>query len=175
MASIARFDQWQDSAGNARQTPIQIVQYYNTTPSSVSSTAGQTYTVWGSLSITPKFSTSKILICISLAFGRVNMNGGMKLLRNGSTFMPNLDNAYSGGSSAYTGAFNTADDSITTNQDYSISPYTLNWMDSPATTSAVTYSVSWYAGAAGSYTLNRQVTDNGGRAISTCQLIEIAG
>lgn len=129
--------------------------------------------LWSGVSITPYYSTSKILILGSFAFGASNLNGGLAIYRNGASFMPNLDNTSAGGATAYTGAFTTMDDGPMTGA-YIIQTYTVNYLDSPASTSTQTYSLYCTYMSGGYLCLNRQYTDNGGRGISTMTLLEIA-
>jgi hypothetical protein len=156
---------------NSTGSILQVVQGETRTTVAASATG----TLWSGVSITPGSASSKVLILANFAFGSSNLNGGLKILRNGSNFMTDLDNAYSGGASAYQGAFNTVDDDFGIAQSYSIGTYPVVYLDSPSSTSALTYSLYYYQGTAGSVYLNRQNTDNGGRAYSSMTLIEISG
>lgn len=86
MASIAKFDQWQNSAGVNRQTILQVVQTVKTDTWSTTSLASwQDVTGW-TATITPYFSTSKILVmanCIGSNAG-TNDFSFLKLVRNGT-------------------------------------------------------------------------------------------
>src|SRR6056300_868110 len=88
---------------------IQVKQGYTNTKVQKTSTG---YIWQDAASIAPSFSTSKILIMLNAAFGQSNLNGGLKLLRNGNEFMPDLPSAFVGGATAYSGALTTADDSL---------------------------------------------------------------
>jgi hypothetical protein len=156
---------------NSTGSILQVVHGETRTP--VAATA--TGTLWSGVSITPGSTSSKILVIGNFCFGANNLNGGLKILRNGSTFMPDLDNAYVGGASAYGGAFNTADDGTGIDQAYSMQTYPVFYLDSPNTTSTCTYSLYWYLASSGNVYLNRQNTDNGGRGVSSFTLIEISG
>jgi hypothetical protein len=106
-------------------------------------------------SITPKFSTSKILVVVSQNGLAKNNNCFMNLnlLRNGSQ-ITGIEGAagYTGeGTSNYVGGS------------------TLSYLDSPATTSSVTYKTQFYNGAGGASVVCQV---NG--ATSTMTLIEIA-
>ena len=119
---------------------------------------------------------NKVLILLNAAFGQSNLNGGIKLHRNGSEFMPDLPSAYSGGATAYTGALSTADDSIGVSQAYGIGNQLFSYLDTPNTLNECFYSLYWYlnSGSAGSVNLNVQATDNGGTSFSTMTLMEIS-
>ena len=150
---------------------LQVV--HGETRTTVSTTSSGS--VWSGVSITPSSTSSKILILASFAFGGSNLNGGLAIYRNGAAFMSNLDNASSGGSTAYTGAFATMDDGPGGYNAYAIQPYTVNYLDSPSSISSQTYSLYCTYMSGGYLYLNRQGTDNGGRGVSTMTLIEIAG
>jgi len=156
---------------NSTGSILQVV--HGETRSQVAATA--TGTIWSGVSIVPGSTSSKVLILANFAFGRNNTNGGLKILRNGSNFMTDLDNAFSGGASAYQGAFNTADDGQGVDSDYGIQTYPVVYLDSPSSTSTLTYSLYWHMGSAGSIYFNRQLNNNGGRAYSSMTLIEISG
>ena len=150
---------------------LQVVQGYNNAKVRIT-TSGY---VWQNAAvITPTSASSKILIIAQIMFGRCNVNGGLKLLRNDNPFMPNLVSSYLGGTTALTGAFNTVDDSLGVNDDYSITSYPVMYLDSPNTTSQLSYGVYFYTNSSGTFVnLNRQEVDNGGSASSTT-VLEIA-
>ena len=154
---------------------LQVKQEYTNTKVAKTSTG---YIWQDAASITPTSTSNKVLILLNAALGQSNNNGGLKLLRNGSEFMPNLPGAFVGGATAASGALNTADDSLGTSQAYGIGNYLFSYLDSPSTTSACSYSLYWYltdeAGASGTCIFNRQQTDNGGSSFSTMTLMEIS-
>lgn len=153
---------------------IQVVQSHLTTKIGLT---GSAY-VGLDVTITPSSTSSKILILGSIAFGRSNLNGAVKMLRNGNTFMPDLASAYQGGASAYGGAWNTADDSLTGDGDYSVTPVSFLYLDSPSSTSSQQYRLYYYQASGsgnGDLYVNRQRTDNGGAGCSNLTVLEIAG
>jgi len=124
-------------------------------------------------SITPKFSTSKILVLVNLTGGT---NGGIynfALFRNGSQI--------TAASGASAGSRLLISSSAANGGTGSEEGASFNYLDSPATTSAVTYSVRLGADTGGTQTLyiNRSQDDaNAGyanRGASTITLMEIAG
>jgi len=101
---------------------IQTVQYAST---SLFTTTSSTYTSTGiSASITPLFSTSRILIMMNLTTGNDvgNNTGFAQIYRNGSSLSYTVMDSYNSASSEYM------------NQS-------MSYIDSPATTSALTYAI----------------------------------
>ena len=117
---------------------------------------------------------NKVLILLNAAFGQSNLNGGIKLHRNGSEFMPDLPSAYAGGATSYTGALTTADDSIGVSQAYGIGNQLFSYLDTPNTLDVCFYSLYYYMSGGGSVNFNVQATDNGGSSFSTMTLMEIS-
>jgi hypothetical protein len=142
----------QASAGSV----LQVVQGLTTTPASSST---NTFVDSGlSASITPKFSTSKILVLICLqGVGKDTTSTTVNLrLLNGASVI----STYTTGSIAY---------NATTASNYP-GGNSYNYLDSPATTSSVTYKVQFCSGSnsAGVYLQNAS-------SASTMTLMEIAG
>jgi hypothetical protein len=122
-----------------------------------------------SVSITPSNSTSKILVMINLTVGPAATNfAPVNLVRNGtniaqpttsSTYQATLNN-YNGEGSGYVGG--------------SAQPqYALSYLDSPATTSAITYKLQMYSTGGTAYVNTRPVAQNG-TCTSTLTVMEIA-
>lgn len=138
MASIMRFDQWQTSGGIPVGTVLQVKSTSDGTPTALTVTAN-TWTAWPSsginVSITPFFNTSKILVIAALTIG-VNANSGAFRLKRGSTAIGvGLQQGSHQEATGVTGYMNSAD----TNHTFRTIGAT--YLDSPATTSALTYSV----------------------------------
>ena len=165
------------SLGSNVQFPVghvlQVKQGYTNTKVAKTSSG---YIWQDAASITPTSTSNKVLIILNAALGQSNNNGGLKLHRNGSEFMPNLPGAFAGGATSASGALNTADDSLGTSQAYGIGNYLFSYLDSPSTTSACSYSLYWYiaSGTNGSVSFNQQLTNNGGSSFSTMTLMEIS-
>jgi len=103
-----------------------VLQVVNAVNTSYVTTTGTTYIDTGlTATITPTSSSSKILVIVDHQDCQAASSGyiGMKLLRNGSQI------ALMASQSAYTSSSITAD----------IGSISINYLDSPATTSAVTY------------------------------------
>ena len=153
---------------------LQVVQTYFNTKVGLS---GSAY-VGLDVTITPSSTTSKIMLVGSIAFGRSNLNGSVKMLRNGSPFMPDILGAYSGGASATAGAWNGADDGVTGDGAYNISNQSFLYLDTPSSTSALQYRLYYYQASGsgnGDLYVNRQSSDNGGTSCSVLIAMEIAG
>jgi len=150
---------------------LQVVQTYFNTKVGLT---GSAY-VGLDVSITPSSSTSKILLIGSIAFGKSNVNGAVKMLRNGNTFMPNLVGSYVGGTNSSTGGWNTADDGVSGDGDWNISNQSFVYLDSPSSTSSLQYRLYYYEAENGDLYVNRQRNDNGGTSCSVLIAVEVAG
>ena len=150
-----------------------ILQVVSATKTDTFSTASTSYVdITGlSVSITPKFTSSKILALVTLHSGRLGGLPTFQLVR-GATAIAIGDAAslrQRSSSSAYTGA---------SAEGTTIIGSTINFLDSPSTTSATTYKVQ---GRIESSTLfiNRTGTDTDSatfpRTVSTITLMEVAG
>lgn len=138
--STARFDKWQNTSGVTVNTVVQVVSVYDTTRVTVYSQdlagiPGQ------SLTITPKFSTSKILL-IAMINGSSQHVTSYGILRNGAT-LGGTNNTNVGG-----GSLLTVYDGQDTN-DYMYGQY-IQYLDTAGTTSAITYQSACSASWAGS-------------------------
>jgi hypothetical protein len=133
---------------------VPFTNYTNTSSTSLVDVTGATIT------ITPKFATSKVLIIVNLVGVQKNSGangtGTFKLLR-GSTGLVSWDDffGYNGSTTMWSGQSST------------------NYLDSPATTSSTTYKIQW-AISAGTAQINNY---NGiiGSSTSTITAMEIAG
>jgi len=147
----------QASAYVAAGSVIQVVNAtYGTT---TTSTSGSFVNTGLTATITPKFSTSKILVLIDqVGVGKLsgNTTANFALLRN-STII-NYFESFSG----YTATTGTS----------FIGACSTNYLDSPATTSAITYKTQMQSGD-GVTTIYANAT-NGTASTSTITLMEIA-
>ena len=136
-----------------------ILQVVSTTANTVASSTSSAFTSTGfGLTITPKFATSKILIIANLCGCRSSSNSGVggqhTLYRNNAT---NL--GAGGGTFACLGFGQSSATNLYTTIN-------MTYLDSPATTSATTYTC-YFATQTGTVT----ITDVG---VSTFTLIEVA-
>jgi hypothetical protein len=137
---------------------LQVVQ--GTYATQVTTTSASFVTTGLSASITPKFATSKILVIASVQgiqknAGNAATGAMLSLYKNGSSLLSNY--------AQYIGYNNTSSINLPGSNS-------LNYQDSPATTSATTYAI-FFATSVSGQTVNVQVdTDT-----STITLMEIAG
>lgn len=131
------------------------LSYAGTTPQDI---AGLT------VSITPKFSTSKILVLVNLAISSAsNGDNYFYVLRN-STVIPSSGIVGSEINTGTTAVFN-----------YSMINTGLTYLDSPATTSAITYKLQAATNAGGTVMyVNRRALDTTFTGQSTITVMEIA-
>jgi hypothetical protein len=141
-------------------TVLQVVySALNTKASSASTTYANTGLT---ASITPSLSTNKIAVFVVMNVAQNNANDGLglQLMRNGSSvFAPSPAD----GTGPY--LFYTTSPSAT------YLPVSMNYLDSPATTSSVTYAVQYRSYAGGTVFINGTGTTSG---TSTIILMEIA-
>lgn len=134
-----------------------VLQVVQSTSSTTTSTTSSTYVTTGlSASITPKFSTSKILILVNgVTYAAASAVFGFYTIFRGTVAGTNLS----------TNGFNIIGNS---NSD-SESTSAMSYLDSPATTSATTYTVGMKTAGSGTITW----AANNGLGVIT--LMEIAG
>ena len=136
-----------------------VLQVVNATYSTQVSTTSATFIATGlTATITPKFATSKILVLVNQNGCGKNATGvpslGLRLFRNGSNIVVFAsDSLYSG-----------------TSVELREMSYSISYQDSPATTSATTYSTVFNNNQA-----SGTVYVNYGSDVSTITLMEIAG
>jgi len=131
--------------------------------------------------ITPISTSSKILIILNAKIGGTNGNGGLGLRRN-TTWIGGSGNVVTGGDNLHgANSFVAADDGLNgiyySSGTYNMSNLFHMYLDSPSTTSAITYKVS-VDSSTGVYIRgwNRaEAATNAGSGTSTFTLMEIAG
>jgi len=162
-----------------------IVQVKSTTTNSIwtASVGSNTYTEVGSLniSIAPKFSTSNVLLLLTVSYDwdRDNGGGGFIFYRGNTKLTNAIGNSYSNMYQVSSGMM------ANPNHDQTIMNNTLMFLDGPGTTSSITYKVRVHncndggnrrivvnGARAGNGTISNQWDD--GRAISTYVAMEIA-
>jgi hypothetical protein len=171
MASTLKFDEWQTTAGVVRQVPIQAVTVVDSTVSVITTNSDTTILT---ASITPASSSSRILVIVSLSIAKSDgYTAYTKLKRNGTWIHPNpTDRGF------------PIRNTVT---EWGVEMPTFHFIDSPSSTSSVTYTVTTNTsaalnGAGGSYPtyVNRNRSGqqdgwSGGIASSTITLLEIQG
>tara|TARA_B100000035_G_scaffold111972_1_gene95024 strand:- start:392 stop:886 length:495 start_codon:yes stop_codon:yes gene_type:complete len=164
MTSILKVDQIQTTAGAAPtatglglDTAGSVLQVKNTTTGVHQLTTNTRVDIF-SLSITPSSTSSKILAVVNLADAGQNASGstyGAAWLMRGSTDLLKFSGQF-----GYTG--NSASNSI--------GSVSTSYLDSPSTTSSVTYKVQ-----ASNFASTATIEIGASNGISTFTLMEIAG
>ena len=165
------------AGGNPQAAPSKVLQVVQTVKTDTFSTTSSSYVdVTGlSVSITPLFSTSKILVSYSLQFsGITDSYGAATVLRN-STIITQGTSA-TGSQTNITTALAIGSSG---NWDYKLQTSQFEVLDSPATTSAITYKVQVKATYSsrqininGPYSVDGSPYNNFG--VSTITVMEIA-
>lgn len=177
MASIAKFDQWQNTAGVVRQTILQVISTVKTDAFVGTAPDINTYTAITGLSatITPTSTSSRILIMTTINYDstRSNSGGGFAIFRNGSR----LDSFIGVSNGIQYRVF--GDFGANANADQSGMSRSFQAVDSPNTTSTLTYDIRFTQDSSGFTTyINRARTDaqnnDDGRFASSIVLMEIA-
>lgn len=177
MVSTMRFDKWEDSAGSAFGTVLQVVSKTHAGTSALAVTAN-TWTTYPSSAmlqtITPRFATSKILIIASITLGSLSgNNAAYRITRDTVPIGVGQAAGTRPQATAATGYLNSAD---TNHQFRTISS---TFLDSPATTASVSYNIDVMSETT-TVLINRSGAYTDGFLVysSTCQstitLLEIA-
>ena len=132
---------------------IQIV-HTNTSDHTYSNSTSYTDITGVTATITPKFSSSKILIQCSLAIGKEDNHSMMgRIVRNGSAISGSGGVAESGHGNQEDGVW-----WLVRTSNHSANPLMVNYLDSPASTSALTYKAQGKSSASSKYfSINRTV------------------
>lgn len=128
MASIVKADVWQNGAGVNYNNIVQVVSVENTQQLALSTGTANIWTNTGTqATITPKFSTSKILILVQQSYFHENTGAqgmGFRIYKNGVGLTTE---------NGFTASYMNA------NRRHGYTPIT--YVDSPSTSSAITYSI----------------------------------
>jgi hypothetical protein len=146
---------------------VQVVQGLKTDSVSTNSTS---FTNTGlSASITPSSSSNKILIQVNTVIGQSNFVKRVHLKLTGGNTATYIGDAGTGVESAVSVVTRVSGDS------YGMMPTSMQYLDSPSTTSAITYQVQWRVESDTAY-MNRPYTldAQGANTASTIVLMEIA-
>jgi len=145
-----------------------VLQVVQTTKTDTFSTTSDIYVdITGmSVSITPKFATSTILVMVSMTVGVASANfSPVSLLRNSTLIaQPSNSATFKATMNSYPGDTG----------GLSQSAYVINWIDSPATTSATTYKLQIYTTGGGATWVNARPAAQNGTTVSTITVMEIA-
>lgn len=149
---------------------LQVIQVYKTSVSSFTSA----YSTWTSIpgmsiTITPSSTSSKILLMVTLHGTTPNLSY-MRISRGG-TILP-VGDAAGSRIRCMAGAIGQSGDAN------NLHTWNINYLDSPSTTSATTYTLEITNQTSNTFYINRSVTDSdstaGGRPISTIIAMEVA-
>ncbi len=189
MASILNVDQINNAAGTSAVTidastghatfpngmtlPAgSVVQVVQTQFDTKSSTTSASWSTLYSASITPTLASNKVLAVVSFSGSHTDYYSGLvRVLR---------DTTPIGGGVGGTNYQSKVWFNIRSATAYNISTYNASYLDSPATTSAITYNVQWYAsGGTTAFYANRTISDGfaydfDSPTASTITLMEIA-
>lgn len=142
---------------------IQVVSTTKTTQFSSTSTSFVDITDM-SLSITPRSTSSKILVMVVLTGGHGSTSDSeFQILRDSTVIGSSTDATLNGiGQFAY---------------NYSLQMFNIasNYLDSPSSTSALTYKVQGTCTSGGTFYINRRANDGYFGGVSSITLMEIAG
>ena len=173
MVAIWNGTAWRQLAA-ATATSGSVLQVQSTTVTAI--TANTTSSSFGDItgltvSITPKSTSSKIMVIVNFFVGG---NGSAddtfyNLVRN-STNIAESVGATSNGTMSYRFAYDGAGAGY---QSYQIVNLSTNYLDSPSSTSSLTYKMQWRT-RVGQIFLNRRADTNVG-AVSSITVMEIAG
>jgi len=151
------------SGSNPQAAPSKVLQVVNATVATTVFSSTNTFVDTGlTASITPLFSTSKILVIADInGAGHDGANGvvACNLVRNSTTIL-NFESAAGWNNGA-----------VSVNAIGSVST---NYLDSPATTSSTTYKVQFCSGLNGSRAFVMGGAGGVGSSTSTITLMEIA-
>ena len=185
MASELRVDKIVPTDGvptNGGGGIIQVVQVVKTDSESLTSTNTEQLITGMEATITPKFNTSKILVQVVLhAYSGPSFAGHYAVLKRGSTSICIGDTGNAGQSRVTLSLQSPNHYSDNNSSNYGPGQSCINFLDSPATTSAVTYGL-YHRDASGSGGTNNLYINRGAgndqayynRTASTITLMEVS-
>jgi hypothetical protein len=152
----------------ARLPSGSLLQVVSTTKTDTTSTSSSSYAdmTGMSVSITPSSASNKVLIMFTACISNSNAgnNDEIQLVRGSTAIAINTSQADK----------STVYNRIQTGGTTFITTSTMNFLDSPNTTSATTYKLQWKT-TGGTLYLNRRGADDGNGTVSTITVMEIAG
>jgi hypothetical protein len=158
----------------AQSKVLQVASTALTSATSYSVASGATQAITGlSISITPLFSTSKVMVFVTVNISGQNVGPAIYLLRGATPI--GVGDAAGSRTQVSSGA-----DSATQYLYSETQTPTIQYLDSPSTTSSTTYSVNLLntRGSTDTIYINRSITDtsasNFGRYMSSITVMEIA-
>ncbi len=157
---------WATPAGGGSGKILQVQSFAKTDTASVT---GTSFSSVFTGTITPSSSSSKVLVLVSLNVSAATSNAVFVRLTKSSSILLQGD-AASNRTRVTSNAY--------ANQPSQMLASTVNYLDSPASTSALTYEIEIASSGSGAVYLNRSATDTDSaafaRAASTMLLLEVA-
>ena len=117
-----------------------------------------------SQAITPSSSSSKILVTFNIGVSNNAVSTYFNLVRGSTNIAQPANTSGLGPTTALSAKSSTH-----------MSKESLTWLDSPNTTSAITYKIQWHGNTAGTTYINRWFSSDNYHHVSTLTLMEIAG
>jgi len=156
------------ASGSQLTQPGMVLQVVSTTKTDAFSTTSTSFTdVTGlSATITPSSTNSKILVIVNTNISSSDENQLARLVRDTTAI-----GSGTSGSSLNGISFITSDIPVR----YQSSPIGFNYLDSPNTTSSITYKIQVTLAGAGTLYVNRRSLDASFGVSSSITLMEIAG
>jgi len=150
-------------AGTAGTGFGKILQVVQTNKQDMTSSSSTSYAdISGmSVSITPSSSSNKVLVFFSANISTNNLDAQLKLLRDSTDIIG-------------TGATNNATAFVRVSNGDTVVPFNTMYLDSPSTTSSVTYKLQWIMKVSGTVYLNRRMGDTSYGAISNITAMEVS-
>jgi hypothetical protein len=174
MASIVKADVWQNTAGTAYGAVLQVKQAILTTTWSTSSNGTFVDVTNLSVTITPTSSSSKFLLLASVVYGAtenanplLRFTGGNSSNYIGDARSTRRRAAWGGGDDYFNGSGAAGSQVSFTAQ--------MTYLDSPATTSAITYKVQGCSDSNGGFIINTdwQDPDSSGEGYTTASSLVV--
>jgi len=139
-----------------------VKQVINATLTTTATTTSTTAVTTGlTATITPTNSANKILVIINAGLIGANQTAFLNIARNGSSIGVGTGATWNAGAAMF---INAAGGGY---------PLSMSYLDSPATTSATTYALYYFADT-GTVSINKRVSDSYAATISSITLMEIA-
>jgi hypothetical protein len=175
MASILKFDVWQGSNGVVKPIVLQTVSYHYVSTYGNNVSTPQDVPNFN-VSITPSSVNSKILVMVNCYMGGDNDTYGYIILKRNGTRIGD-GGSPSGVIGTFGGAYMT---NLGGTVQYTTRNVSNSFLDSPGTTSALTYQVAMASPYAGSSYINRQANQIANASYtqqtpSNITVMEIAG
>ena len=153
-----------------------ILQVVSTTDDTAYSNSGTSYTQILGTTITPSSTSSKILIIVHAQFScSQDTYGGATLLRGGTEISKSDETTGGGNANQYTVSINHRDGDA----QWESEMVSINFLDTPSTTSATTYYLGFRKDYGTQINVNRPYATNNNpyhwNTVSTMTLMEVAG